>query len=310
MMKRKYNKIKNKMTPLGVVLIIFLIVYVILLVSPLFWALTSSLRDPWYYRMDKLWWIGSYPEDRLYFKNYSTVSEIFWCNVTRENVGTIKIGMWQMYGYSILYSVGCAVTATFVPCITAYCCSKFPCKLSKIVVATVIVCMSLPIVGSLPSEIKVAKFVGLYDTWYGMWVMKANFLGLYFLVFYAAFLSVSNTYSEAAKIDGAGNFRIFFTIILPLVKNTLFTVMLIKFIEFWNDYQNPLIYMNGYPTVAVGLYSLITTNDPQKVASTGYANTDPQRMAAAMTVLFPILVVFITFQKKLLGDLTIGGVKG
>lgn len=306
----KSNKIKNKITSLGIVLLVCLCVYVVLILAPLLWAFLSSLRDPWFYRMDSLWWIKGKEGDVLYFDNYKTVAEIFWCEVTKAGVGTYRVGMWKMYGYSLLYSLGCAFTATFVPCVTAYCCSKFPCKLSKAVVTTVIICMSLPIVGSLPSEIRVVKFLGLYDKLWSMWVMKANFLGLYFLVFYAAMNGVSDTYSEAAKIDGAGNFKIFFGIILPLVKNTFFTVMLVKFIEFWNDYQNPLIYMNSYPTVAIGLYSLLTTNDPRKMASTGYANTDPQRMAAAMTVLLPILIVFIAFQRKLLGDLTIGGVKG
>ena len=309
-MAAKTNKIKNKLTPLGIVLLICLCAYVVLLLAPLLWAFLSSLRDPWFYRMDSLWWIKGKEGDVLYFENYKTLGEIFWCEVTRVGVGTYRVGMWKMFGFSLLYAIGCAFTASFVPCVTAYCCSKFPCKLSKTVVTIVIICMSLPIVGSLPSEIKVVKFLRLYDRLWSMWVMKANFLGLYFLVFYAAFNSVSDTYSEAAKIDGAGNFRIFFGIIMPLVKNTFFTVMLIKFIEFWNDYQNPLIYMNSYPTIAIGLYSLLTTNDPRKIASTNYANTDPQKMAAAMAVLFPILIVFIAFQKKLLGYLTIGGVKG
>ena len=301
-MQAKSNKIKNKITPLGIILLVFLCVYVVLILAPLLWAFLSSLRDPWYYRMDNLWWISEQQGDKLYFDNYRTIAEVFWCEVTREGVGKYTVGMWSMYGYSILYSVGCAFTATFVPCVTAYCCSKFPCKLSKAVATTVIICMSLPIVGSLPSEIRVVKFLGLYDKIWSMWVMKANFLGLYFLVFYAAMNGISDTYSEAAKIDGAGSFKIFFGIIMPLVKNTFLTVMLVKFIEFWNDYQNPLIYMNSYPTIAVGLYTLLTGS------SRGLK--DPQQMAAAMTVLLPILIVFIAFQRKLLGDLTIGGVKG
>ena len=211
------NKIKSKLTPLGIVLLVCLCVYVILVLAPLVWAFLSSLRDPWFYRMDSLWWIKGKEGDVLYFDNYKTIGEIFWCEVTRKGVGTYTVGMWSMFGYSLLYAIGCAFTASFVPCVTAYCCSKFPCKLSKTVVTIVIVCMSLPIVGSLPSEIKVVKSLGLYDKLWSMWVMKANFLGLYFLVFYAAFNGVSDTYSEAAKIDGAGNFRIFFGIIMPLV---------------------------------------------------------------------------------------------
>ena len=79
--------------------------------------------------------------------------------------------------------------------------------------------------------------------------------------------------------------------------------MLITFVAFWNDYQVPQIYLPSYPTIAFGvLYMSITTQE-------GMA-TIPMRMTSSMIALVPILIIFLIFQKRLLGNLTIGGIKG
>ena len=110
-------------------------------------------------------------------------------------------------------------------------------------------------------------------------------------------------YEQAAKIDGANNFFILIKIILPLVRNIFFTVMLVNFIAFWNDYQVPLMYMPSYPTLAYGMYILANTKE-------NGLSTVPMRMTGAMLLFLPILAVFIIFQNRLLGNLTMGGIKG
>ena len=166
-----------------------------------------------------------------------------------------------------------------------------------------IVNIVLTIGGSQPSEIQVAQFLGFYDQIWGLWLMKANFLGMYFLVFYNIFKGIPKEYEEAAKIDGAGNFAILGRVMLPLIRNTFLVVMLIRFIEFWNDYQTPLIYLKHYPTVALGMFNMANTRE-------NGLSTVPMRMTGAMLMLLPILAIFLVFQKKLVGNLTVGGIKG
>ena len=126
---------------------------------------------------------------------------------------------------------------------------------------------------------------------------------MYFLVFYNMFKQLPMAYTEAAKIDGAGNMSVLIKIVLPLVRNTFFTVMLINFIGFWNDYQTPLIYLPSYPTIALGMYHMASTTE-------NGLSTVPMRMTGAMLMLIPILALFLAFHKRLLGNLTIGGIKG
>ena len=115
--------------------------------------------------------------------------------------------------------------------------------------------------------------------------------------------SIPSAILDAAKIDGAGNMQVLLQIAIPLIRNTFFTVFLIYFIQYWNDYQTPLIYLPTYPTIANGMYTV-------SVTPTQEMSYVPMRITAAIMMLIPILVIFLIFQKRLLGNLTIGGIKG
>ncbi len=246
-MKRKINKIadrRERMTALTVVLMVVLIAYAASLFIQLIWAVITSFKG----RMDFL--MNKIDLPKKWEWNYETVFEKFKVSVQTAD-GKQDVGVPAMFLYGFLYALGSAFCATLVPCVTAYLCARFPYKFSKVIYTTVIVVMIIPIIGSLPAEIQMAKNLGLFDHIWGIWLMKANFLGMYFLVFYAAFKSIPNAYAEAARMDGAGNLTILVKVMMPLVKNTFFTVMLINFINFWNDYQTPLIYLPSYPTISV-----------------------------------------------------------
>ena len=166
----------------------------------------------------------------------------------------------------------------------------------------VIVTMSLPIIGALPSEIMVAKMLRLYDTFWGQWIMKAHFLGLPYLIFYNTFKGMSQELSEAAKIDGASNLTIYLKILFPLAGSTFLTFFIMSLIGFWNDYSVPLYFMPSKPTVALALLDFSNTTELG-------LNTIPMRMTGAVLVLIPILIVFLIFNKRLMGNATIGGIK-
>ena len=204
--------------------------------------------------------------------------------------------------FTLLYAVGAAFFTTFVCCLVAYVTSRFNFVFNKVVYGIVIVTMTLPIVGSLPSEIQMLKMLNLYDNIVGMWVLKSNLLGLYYLVFYSTFKSLPKDYSEAAYIDGASNFVVFVRIGLPLVRNIFFTIMLIKFIEFWNDYTATLTYMPSYPTLAFGLYEYSFSAAPE-------INNTPMRMAGCFVLAVPILIVFLFTHDRMMSNLSMGGVK-
>ena len=289
---------RKKISVLNLILFVVLAAYTISLLYPMFWAVITSVKEQYDF-LDNVLGLPS----KVMIENFGTVFEHF-SAPAQNGIMQEQHNFWQMLVNTLLYVVGCSFVATFVPCITAYVTAKFPeKKMSSIVYGAVIVTMMIPIVGSYPSEINMLQRLGLYNTLLGVWIQKANFLGVYFLVFHAAFTHLAKDYSEAAEIDGASEFTIMTRIMLPLVKNTFFTVFLVKFVEFWNDYQIPLLYLPGRPTLTYGLYhvSNYTTN---------MISTVPMRMAGCIIILIPILVLFIFFSDKLMGNVTLGGVKG
>ena len=294
---------KRNINGLSVVILIVLIAYTLIFVTLLAWGLLTSLKTSIEFDENKLLW----PKLGVQWKNYATVFEKFVVSVDRE-VGDgfqkFNIGMVDQLFNTFVYAFGGAFFATIIPCITAYATAKFDKLPSKVIYTIVIITMALPIIGSYPSEIYLARKLGIYDEIWGIILMKGNFLGMYYLVFYAVFKTLNKGYYEAAYLDGASEFRIMISIAIPLVKTTFSTVMLIKFIEFWNDYQTPLLYAPSHPTLAYGIWYLSNTTQVKGMSGV------PLRITASMILLLPVLIIFILLRKKLMGNITVGGIKG
>ena len=107
------------------------------------------------------------------------------------------------------------------------------------------------------------------------------------------FLTIPKDLDEAAKIDGANTFWIFIRIILPLSKPVVITMVVIGFLESWNDFFGPLIYLNTPEkyTLSLGLANF------QRVVSAGGQATEHLLMAASMVMTLPSILVFILLQR-------------
>lgn len=288
------KKMTRRIPVFAIVLLVILIIYALSLIVPMIWAIYTSLKDEFSWAADKI-----LPDfEWMTLDNYKAAYEAFKWPI--EGGEYVYFG--EMMFNSVVYAVGSAFIQTAIICVTAYATSRFNFKFDKVIYTIVIVTMILPIIGSLPSELRMAKLLRMYDSIWGMFLMKANFLGMYYLVFHAMFRGIPKDFDEAAWMDGAGNFTIFFKIIFPLVIGTFVTVVLINFINFWNDYMTPMIYMPSFPTISLGLFNII---DGTITGKTGA----PIQFAAAMIVFIPNFTVFIIFRNKLIGNISMGGLK-
>lgn len=312
-MKNKKIIVKNKdglkstFTVIGIISLVVLLCYVVSLLFPLCWAIITSFRedldfimnggwakpDPWTFYNYKIMFVG----DEVAGIDPTFVVPIL------EGTGTRNVQVHEMIMNSLLYAIGSSVLAMTMSLLVSYVVGRFDFKFCRIIYAVVIIQMIIPIVGALPSQLEMATKLGLYDSIFGIWVMNTYVQGLYFLVFYASFKQIPKDFTEAAQIDGAGNFRIMVSIIFPFVKGSIFTVILLNFIAFWNDFQTPLIFMPSHPTLAFGLYWYTTG------ALDASSSSTPAQLAGCIIVAIPLLVLFIAFQKRLLGNITIGGLK-
>lgn len=316
---KKDKSILNKILIISVLIV--LAVYTFSIVLALAWGLNTSLKSARdfvdYGNLFGLPDLKLSKAECLQWRNYTEVFKHFTVTVGSNYISgdTIIVkkgtyGFLDMFFFSLLYAGGGCIISTFVPCIMAYVCVKYPYKLSKIIYTVALLIMIIPIVGNFPSEITLLRRLGLYDSMLGNYIQKFNFTGMYFFVFYAFFESLPDSYAEAAEIDGASQSRILVRIIIPLTSKIIASVMLIMFITYWDDYTIPHLYLPSWPTLAYGVYDITRQGQyGTGVANLKGADQPPAQMTVSMILALPILIVFITLKDKIMGNMSLGGLK-
>ncbi|MBO5078059.1 MAG: carbohydrate ABC transporter permease [Oscillospiraceae bacterium] len=280
-----------------------LCVYVIGLVTPIIWAVMTSLTEISSY--DNFYLFQEYP-DGFPFTFTLDNFVVAWNNLSVTAANTmIEYNVLGLYIHSVKFALYSALSFTFCTAMVSYLTAKFDFRFSGILYAFVILAMSLPIVGSMPSEIRMLENLGIYGQWISVPILRFNFLSVYYLVLHATYRGVSKEYSEAAKIDGASNLRIMLRIVMPQAMNIIVTIFVLTFIGYWNDYQVPMVYMPDYPVAAYGVYQFMRI--PQ---DGGLTSNMAVQMAGTILMALPILIVVAVFNKRLRVSVSIGGVKG
>jgi multiple sugar transport system permease protein len=121
------------------------------------------------------------------------------------------------------------------------------------------------------------------------------------------FLTIPEELSDAARVDGAGEFQIMARVVVPLARAGIAAVALFQFLYAWNDFFNPLVFSGSNPnsiTVAVGLSQLVSS---EQVHFGVLWNVD---MAASVLFMLPVIVLFFFAQRAFIEGVTLTGVKG
>lgn len=151
------------------------------------------------------------------------------------------------------------------------------------------------------------RYLGWINTFLPL-IVPSFFGGGAFYIFLLRqfFTTIPRDLDEAAKIDGASSVRIFWNILLPLAKPAIATVAIFAFIEHWNEFIGPLIYLNSPDkfTVSIGLRHF--TSNP-------FSDNQPREailMAASLIVAMPPLILFFAAQKYFVRGIVTTGLKG
>ncbi len=145
------------------------------------------------------------------------------------------------------------------------------------------------------------KHMGLVNTYDGALVpWLASIFGIYLVRQYA--LTIPDEMLEAARIDGAGELRIFTQVVLPLLKPIVVTLAVLTFLGAWNDFMWPLIVLTNHDvqTLPVALASL----------SREHVQDAELMMAGAVVTVLPVLLLFLGLQRYYMQGLLVGSVKG
>jgi raffinose/stachyose/melibiose transport system permease protein len=149
----------------------------------------------------------------------------------------------------------------------------------------------------------VLQGLGLFKTLHGMILIEVAYgLSFCILLFRAFIASIPKELDEAAVIDGAGPIRLFFQIILPLLKPVTVTVIVVQSVAIFNDFTNPLYYLPGKQNVTVQL----TLFNFQSMYDTSYNLL----FMNILLITIPPLIMFLFFNRQIVAGMTAGAVKG
>lgn len=209
------------------------------------------------------------------------------------------------FGRAMLNSIGIALVSAalslMLTSMAGYAFARFQFVGKQAAFSLLVATLTVPYaVVIIPQYVLVARDLGLSNTWIAVIVPPLfNSIGVLFMR--QTFLSLPQELLDAARIDGAREGRIFFSIALPLVRPSMAALAIILFLASWNNYLWPLLVAteSGARTAPVALGSLIGLN----VVPWGAL------MVGAMLLTLPMLVVFILLQRYFVAGITAGAVK-
>lgn len=213
----------------------------------------------------------------------------------------LKTDFLDMILNSVIYSCGTTFLGIMSSTFLAYAVSKYEFKLKGFLYALALFVMTIPIYGSAPAYYKLIKWLKWDNTWFYL-LSTAGGFGFNFIIIHSFFEGVSKEYAEAAFMDGAGHFRVFLQVMLPMAIPAIMAVVITTFIGNWNDYMTPLLYIKNKATLSSGLY-YFKENSNHNAADHIY-------YAGLLISLLPVLVLFICFQNTIMEKVYAGGLKG
>lgn len=201
---------------------------------------------------------------------------------------------------TFLATVGTVLSSSVV----AYGFARFQSRCSKLLFMVLLGTMMLPTQVTLIPQYLLYYKLGMVDTIWPLiipsWLGGGAFNIFLFIQF---FRTLPKELDEAAKIDGVNSLQVFTRILLPAVKPVMLAVLVMALVYNWNDFFNPLIYLNSNDkfTIAIGLQFFKGSQGNVQVG---------QMMSMALVSLLPVLVIFATCQKYFIQGIKMSGLKG
>lgn len=177
----------------------------------------------------------------------------------------------------------------------------------KLMLTAIMITMMVPGEAMMIPLYLVNKELQLINTLYSL-ILSGFVSGFSILLMRNFFLSVPHEMAESAKMDGAGDFRIFATMYMPLAKAGLATVTLFEFVSRWNQFLPAVLYINDPKkyTLQIALKSLIVDTDS---TSSNFIITTNVRMAGIVIALIPLLIIYPYVQKYFVKGIFLGANK-
>lgn len=197
---------------------------------------------------------------------------------------------------SILRTSAILLTSSLI----GYVFSKYSFRSKKFLFMTLLATMMVPAQATMIPSFILINTMGLYDS---VWALILpgiySVFGIYLCKQFCD--DLPRELMESAKIDGAGDLCIYFKIVLPQIRPAIGALGIFTFLETWNDYLNPLIYLNSTEKMTLPLALSFFNQQHMTDLST--------TMAASVLIMIPVSIVFIMFQKQFIKGISMTGLK-
>ena len=215
---------------------------------------------------------------------------------------SIPLGTWL--GNSLFITLVITAGRVFLDSLAGYALSRLKFRGRGFLFSTVLAVMAVPGVALLIPKFLIVTQLGIFDTYSAMVLpLIVDAAGVFIMKQF--FDTIPISIEEAARIDGAGSFRIFWSVVLPMSKPALLTLTILSFQGSWNEFSHFLVTTQSpeYRTLVTGLASLTS-------GELGSGSQFPLKMGAALLTTIPVALLFFTFQRYFVRGASEGGVKG
>lgn len=214
---------------------------------------------------------------------------------------TVPLLAWA--GNSLFITLVVTTGRVFFDSLAGYALSRLHFRGRTIIFAALVAVMAVPNVVLLIPRFLILKELGLYNSYAGMIIpIMIDAAGIFIMKQF--FESIPVSVEEAARIDGAGVFRTFWTIVLPMATPALVTLFILSFQGSWNEFAHFVVSRNDpdLNTLTTGVASLTS-------GQLGSGNQYPLQLGAAVLMSIPVAVIFFIFQRRIMST-SEGGEKG
>lgn len=277
-MKKKKNVYKKH----HIVIIAFLTVFSLIMMYPMAWMLMTSFKSNADIQMNKT---KFFPE-KWTIEGYQTAFE------------KAPIAQWFINSILVVVIVTAAVILTST--LIGYIFAKYEFKGKKVLFVLLLATMMVPPQVTMIPRYLMIQEMHLFNT-IGALIVPGLISAFSIYMARQFIADVPDSLCEAAKIDGAGPFRIYWSVILPNIKPAIGSIGIFTAMMNWNDYLNPLLMLNDMEKMTLPLGLVIF--DTQRVADMSAT------MAAASMMMMPMIIIFILFQKQFVKGMTMSGIK-
>ncbi len=234
----------------------------------------------------------------------SSTPEAFWAKGTENYRKAFEeVPFWQYFKTSA-FLVAANVLGTLFSCsLVAYALARLTWPGRNLAFILVLATLMIPPQVTMIPSFVIYKYLGWYNTLAPLWApncLAVNAFAVFLLR--QAMMGIPRDLENAARIDGCGYFRIYWHVVLPLMRPTLAAIAIFTFMFVWNDFMGPLIYVNDqrlYP-LALGLFSFLA----------GRENQFTLIMAGSMIMTLPVILTFFFAQRYFIQGVTMSGIKG